>query len=818
MRNKSKPSDKYSKRQQKRNQPPKVAERAGACTLNQQKAASGTLDSIRQHMDQTNSSPPVSPETQLMVHPMASFAGRRTPYPSQYPNSYAGSQDLEGNGRLLRIWQTLARRSKTLLFSSAGGLILGYLITLMLQPVYRTQTSLEVVALNQDFLNMKQASPTSQTDNSYDTSEEATEAKLLLGANLADRVIGKLAPDSGKTAQPIWPIWLRRPGGAQSWPRKLLLKEAASSLKVRATPHTRVLEITVDSVDAQLARDFANTLTQEFIARKGEEHWATAQSTHEWLRRELDDAKSDLRRSEDELQRYARTSGIVLTDETTNVATEKLQQLQKELSAASADRIAKQSRFELAQNSPADSLADVLNDDGRREEQSKINDLSRQLANLSTIYGANYSTMRRTQAELAALQLAMSKQRDEILARIRTDYADARRREDLLANAYDGQTHEVTDQGEKTVQYKILKREVESNRQLYDTMLQQMKQSSIASALRANTVRVVDQAKIPELPVFPDFKIDSAAGMVLGFFASVIVILMRDEMDRTLQQPGDVKQWVDLPELGAIPNARVQARSGPDWRRASVLGGLRTRYSTSGALIPLQEEPSLVAEAFRSALTSILYTSESGKRPQVLVFTSANPADGKTTVVSNLAIASAEIRLRVLVIDADLRRPRMHKLFDLSNDQGLSDFLREEFREGGLSLLVQETKVNNLHILTSGAGTQNAANLLHSPNLPKLVKSLRKQYDMILIDTPPMMQMTDARIVSREADAVVLVARSGRTSRDSLAAAKGRFDEDHTQILGTMLTDWDPRRSKQTYSYGGYAKQSLSYRPDRDAW
>lgn len=724
-----------------------------------------------------NQPSPNPPATELVIHPAASSPSRRSHYLSDYPYGSESSESLRESGGLYRYWQSIVRQRKAICFASLAGLIGGYAITVPIQPVYRARTSLEVVSLNQDFLNLKQASPTAPGDNSYDTSEEATQAKLLSGETLIARVTSKLDRSHSK----------------------LLLDRAARSVKVRSTPHTRVLEITVDSVDPKLAQDFANTLTQEFVAQKAEDHWAAAQNTHEWLRRELDEAKNDLRRSEDDLQRYARTSGIVLTDETTNVATEKLQQVQQALSEAATERIAKQSRFELAQSSPAGSLADVLNDTGLREAQLRINDLSREIANLKAVYNPEYSKVRRLEAELGAIHGAFLRQRDEVLERIRTDYLDAKRREDLLAVAYDNQTREVTDQGEKTVQYKILKREVESNRQLYDTMLQQMKQSSIASALRASTVRVVDRAQTPSVPVFPSFRIDAAAGLLFGLFLGVTFVLIRDQVDRTLQQPGDAQRWIDLPELGAIPNARVI--------------GTRTVE-----LVAWQSKQSLVAEAFRSALTSILYTGENGSRPRVLVFTSANAADGKTTVVSNLAIASAEIRLRVLVIDADLRRPRMHDQFNVRNEYGLSDILQENFSDGLLSVSVQETNIMNLHVLTAGPETQAAAHLLHSPNLPRLLQTLRKEYDMILIDTPPMMQLTDARIVGRQADAVVLVARSGHTTRDSLAAAKQRFAEDHTNVLGTMLTGWDPRRSAKLHAYPASPPPTSSYRPARDSW
>jgi capsular exopolysaccharide synthesis family protein len=199
----------------------------------------------------------------------------------------------------------------------------------------------------------------------------------------------------------------------------------------------------------------------------------------------------------------------------------------------------------------------------------------------------------------------------------------------------------------------------------------------------------------------------------------------------------------------------------------------------------------------------MLFVGENGKRPRVIVFTSANAADGKTTVASNLAIAAAEIRCKVLVIDADLRRPRMHKIFEVPNDLGLSDLLQGELDDALVARAVQQTAIPDLHVLPAGTPTQAAAHLLYSPNFAVLIARLREKYDMICIDTPPMLQMTDARVAGRAADAVILVARAGKTTRDALNAAKERLLEDRLSILGTVLNDWNPKLAPGGY-YGNY--------------
>jgi capsular exopolysaccharide synthesis family protein len=726
------------------------------------------------------------------------------------PYGFEKFDDDDADGGMIEYWRILKRNQLTIIAASMVGLTLGFAIGIPMKPVYRVKTSLEVLSINEDFMNMKHANPNTTEDNNYDTSEEQTQAKLLASSALLERVISKLDPNAAARptvatmAQSGWRSLLHLSNPIKLTPLEKLLNQAADSIKIRPTAKTRVLEITVDCNDRQVATDFANTLTSEFISLNMEARWSTTQQTSEWLRRELDDARSKLRKSEDALQNYASNSGLIFTDETTNVATEKLQQLQQNLSSATADRIAKQSRLELAQNAPAQSLGDVLSDVTLRETESKINDLKRQIADLSTVYNPEYSKLRRLQAELEATESAFSGQRSDILARIKNDFTESKRKEELLALAYNSQAHEVTGQDEKAIQYNILKRDVDSNRQLYDAMLQQMKQASIASAMRASNVRIVDPAQPPNSPAFPNFKLNSALGMICGLILSIAAVTIRERADRTLQQPGDIKLWAEMTEVGVIPAASAVAASARYYEPSKRLSDEAKLLPTKVPQSPVKwNSQSMIAEAFRSTLTSVLFMADTGDMPKVVVFTSANAADGKTTVASNLAIAAAEIRMKVLIVDADLRRPRMHSIFDISNERGLIDILRGEANEASLPDLIQRTQISNLFVLPAGAPTHSASHLLYSPAWAEMLNALRKEYDMIFVDTPPMLQMTDARVAARAADAVILVGRSNHTTRDALIAAKERLAEDRIRVLGAVLNDWNPKSSPGGY-YGSY--------------
>ena len=713
-------------------------------------------------------------------------------------------------GEIMEYLQILRRHKWVIALFALGGLLLGILVGIPQTPVYQARTSLEILSLNEDFLNLKQNNPLSSNQASAETSELQTQSKLLEGDELMQRVLTKLNGNKpvqryrAGTATGLRGI-LHLPPTATLTPHEKLLLGAADSLKVRATPRTRIIELTIDSSDRELASTFANTMAAEFESESLETRWKVTQKTSEGLSHEISDARKNLEASEDALQSYARQSGLLFTDDlqNTNVSSQKLQQIQQELSGATAERIGKQSRFELAQKSSPDSLPDVLNDPGLRDEGTKITDLRRQIADLSVTYTPEYSKLKQMQAQLVALEAAFQHDRAAIIDRVKDDFQDASRKEELLSSAYGAQTREVTGQDEKSVKYNILKREVESNRQLYDMMLQQLKQSSIASALGAAKVRVIDAAQLPMKPTKPNFPINAALGLFSGLFLGILFTLIRERTNRALQQPGDAQFWTNLPELGTIPSAYLGSAKAAKTMALSAGRGRRAMPE----MVTLHQGHSVVSEAFRGVLTSILF-SGNGTRPRVLVFTSASPGEGKTTVVSNLGVALAEIETRVLLIDADLRCPRLHQIFNLPNEGGLSNLLRKELREGeSPEALVQKTDIPGLDVLTSGPATAAAAHLLHSPALADVLSEFKGQYGMVLIDTPPMLQITDARVIGRLADSVVLVARAMQTTRDELIAAKQRFAEDHTRVMGTIFNDWNPKHSP----YNLYAKRKGAY-------
>jgi succinoglycan biosynthesis transport protein ExoP len=735
-------------------------------------------------------------------------------------------------GGVLEYWQMVRRHQSMVLLAIVVGLVAGYLRTLPEERIYQAHTSLEIQGMNEDFLDMKNVTPTASSSYSpeYDIQ---TQVRILQSRALVTAVYDKLAAKkrTGAIDAPdrlsAWrkALKLAPPTTESLWAEALAM--AAGSVRVKASGLNRIVDVTCDSTNPQMAAEFLNALDEEYIQQNLEARWKSTERTGEWLTGQLQGLKVKLEKSDDQLQAYARVSRLTITDEKDNVDEEKLHALQTDLSSAESDRVAKQSKFEMASNSPLGALPDVVDDSNLGDYQKELTDLRRQYAQLRTTFTPVHPEVKRVQVQIATVESELETERANILRRIRNDYEAALHREKLLAAAYADQAHLVTDQAVRVTHYNILKREVDTSRQLYETMLGKLKEASIASALRASNIRVVDDALPAGGPYRPDVSRSCIMGLFCGLFLGVGYAVLRERADRTIQDPGDVTYYLNLPELGVIPSGSVQpTMKGGKTRELIAPGNLGVNgngvpvngngHYRPGELatdrIELEtwtKRTSLLAESFRTTLTSIFFSGTNGNRPRVLVLTSASPKEGKTTVASNLAISVAEINHRVILIDADMRRPRLHKVFGLDNTQGLSDILiqGQPLKDAQVDAAVHATGIPGLYIMPSGTERHSASTLVHSDRLPELMATLRRKFDTIVVDTPPMVNISDARMLARHADALILVVRSAVTTRDAASLAQRRFAEDGVPVMGVILNGWNPHTPGYhyyRYYYAGY--------------
>ncbi|MCP5119604.1 MAG: polysaccharide biosynthesis tyrosine autokinase [bacterium] len=747
--------------------------------------------------------------------------------PGEAPYVYDFQDDGVEAGGLVEYWHILRSHLGFLVLCGVMGALPVLLYTIPQAPVYRASATLEIQVRNPNFLRMYQVSMYDESSLFWDNKDIQTQIEIMQSEAILSRVFARLArPAEGHIATnghiSAWRQALNLPEPVEVDPHAAALDLAASSLNVKTRGDTRIVDISAESTSEAVAADFVNTLAEEYMQQNIESRWEMFQRTGEWLQRQLEEMRINLERSEDELQKYAAKAGLLYVAEQINVAEEKLRQIQQAMSEARADRIAKQSRYDLVKTSPAEALPDVVNDASLRGYQTKLTDLRRQEAELNTTFTPQHVSVLRVRAQLEALEGAIERERQAILQRIKNEFEEAAHREALLDLDFRNQTKLVTDQSARSIQYGILKREVDSNRELYDTILEQVKSASVASALRASNVRLVDPALPPETPISKNLTRAGLVGLTLGGFFGVVFVIARDRMDRSLKQPGDLSGCSNLPELGAIP--KVKWRGGvrivyrpkkkpPAAAKPKALARADVVLPRCIGSITARGNSSLIAESFRATVTSILCCADGGERPTVLTITSPYPGEGKTIVTSNLAIALAEVNQKVLLIDADLRRPRMHEIFAVENTNGLTDMLLDDgtVAEASMRRFIRQTVVKNLSLLPGGDPVAVSAKLLYSSTMVSLLEMAEKEFDMVLIDTPPMMHMPDARVVGRMSHAVILVARAERTNRETALVASQRFAEDGIRVLGSILNCWDPEGAPGRYGpYERYYKYYAS--------
>jgi capsular exopolysaccharide synthesis family protein len=715
------------------------------------------------------------------------------------------SPDLEPS-ELLQLVRTISKHKVLLLLACLGGLAVALLLARVLTPLYQAHTLVEIQGINESYLGMRSLDPLA-ADETLAPSYLQTQLKILQTTTLL-----RMVRDSLELAERPELLahksrlseWKERAGLPRPEPpdaRLAALDWLRDAITVRALPETRLIEITATSTDRDLAAVVANRTAQVYIDQSLDVRWEAIKQTSEWITPKLDELRIKLENSEGALQGYAESSGVMFMPEGENsVAQTKLLQLELELSRAEGERVMKQTEYELASSTRPEFFPRAAEDAAAREYQVRLTDLRRQLAELRENFTPSHYRVQQVQAEIKELEAALAAEHATLTERIANSFKAAQRREDLLKLQYQQQARLVSDQAAKIVRYNILKHEVKSNQDIYELLLREMKEAGVASAMHANNIRVLDPAEPPMQPFSPNRKWYSVIGMVTGLFAGVVFIFARQHADRTLHNPGQTPRYLKVSELGYIPKIVTKKSAEPPKRRTTMLGidapppavdalAGEITPKTAPALVSWYDKSSIPAECFRSALASLRLSADAGTHPRIVVVTSAGPSEGKTTAVTNLGIALAEIEKSVLLVDADVHRPRLHSVFGLSNSPGLTTLLSDvrpvsEYLD---SELARKTAVPGLFLLPSGPMMSDVHGLLNSERVPALLGRLKKTFGTVLIDTPPAMGASYARVLARLADAAILVIRAEQTTIEAAFTAYHRLMEDRIRVFGTIL-------------------------------
>jgi capsular exopolysaccharide synthesis family protein len=727
----------------------------------------------------------------------------------EIPATPAASAALDELTR--RLW----RRKLPIACAAILGALAGLLVCKLQIPVFRAVTSVQLEGLNQDYF-LRDVLPMSPlVANASAQNYLENQVKVLQSRTLAGRVAQKLAGRLQASVKPSLAarvadyLGVRRLQGGRP---EDLTKRVLDALSVRTSLQSQVIEIAYESPDPELAAAAANAAVDEFVAMNREARWQSVEDTTKSLSAQTAELKLKLEQAGSELVRYARESGLVFAGQSgVTLGEDRMRQLEDGLTKAENDSATKQSRYEAAVASPTEALPDALVTGPLREFQTQLEAARRELAESRTLYTPAHYKVKVLEARVGELENAIAQERKAIVARLATESAAAEKTERRLAESHATQLHAIQAETEKEAHYEILRRELETTQRLYDSVLEKVKQASIASALGGANIRVIDGAIPPRLPYSPNPPLAASLGFALGTLGGIGLVIARSRSVK-VSRPGDLA-FPEARELGVIP----AAKHDKELRASKSFLGLGTDNQAQALeLATWQKENSLFAESFRATVASLLFSlpdrgqvmegSGATSAGRALVITSAEPMEGKTTVITNLAIACAETGRRVLLIDCDLRRPRLHDIFGVCNDSGVADIIRSAGNASSVDLraYTRATSVPNLWVLPSGPGVDGVSGLFHSAALIELLARCRKEFDLTFADSPPMSLYPDARMLGKISDGAVLVVRADRTSREDLVRTCYQvLIEDGINIQGTILNGFrmEPGRHRAYTAY-----------------
>ena len=674
-----------------------------------------------------------------------------------------------------------------------------------MRPVYVAAARVEIDRENSYTLPFRDVMP----QESYVDMDNyiETRAKILQSETLALMTITSLklekhpefapAPEKGRArASQI-------PGEADSQEKPKVLDDFLARLGVRRVRNSRLLEVQFEAHDPKLAAKVVNAHLANFVEHNFQTRYDSTVQASNWLATQLDELKITVEKSEDSVVAYERENQIWAIDEKQNITTQKLSDLSRELTVAQADRIRKEASYSLARSGKMDAIPAVRDSRVIQSLLDKRAQLNNQYAEALAQFGPKYPKVLRLEAQLEQHARSLQQEKLNIVGRIESEYRAARQREALLSQALESQKTKTNLLAQKLVQYNILKREAETNKQLHEGLLQRIKEAGVSAGLRSSNIRVVDPALVPSNPARPRKALNILLASFVGLLGGVGLAFFREYLDNTVKTPDDVEYLTQLPSLAMVPalaGLKGHSRNGraPQLPKSQSLEVKEPRVE----LISHERPRSPISEAFRALRTSLLL-SQAERPPQVILVTSALPLEGKTTAAANLAITLAQLGDRTLLVDADLRKPGIAKALNLAEGKrtGLSSYL------AGASTLQEITVVHpdiaNLAVIPAGPIPPNPAELLSSQRWRDAIASLRRDFKFIIVDSPPILSATDAVILSVLADSALLVVRSGETPKEAVTRARDLLVGVRCRLLGIVLNAVD-FTSPYYYSYRYY--------------
>jgi len=668
------------------------------------------------------------------------------------------------------------------------------------KPVYRAETLLEIQKESRDILTAQDLFAPDAVSDVY----LETQYKILESDTLLQNVIDQLGLDHVQEFVPSsrWSWWKKKTGGKglPAAPGGLTERDPAANqgtlalvrdrLEVLPIRRSRLVKISFDSRDPELAARVVNTLASDYIKQDSEARLEASQKASESLSRQLAGVGAKLQESETALQTFARTNNLIFLGtgrgNKENLLDERIRQLQEELTKAQAARIEKESLYKLVLTGDYASLPGAFESKPIQDLTVQLADLERQSAQLSTTLTVRHPKAEQVQNQIKAIEAALTRERKRVAEQITNQYVAAVNWEKLAGRELEQQQQRAHAVAERLAEYDRFQRDVDTNQNLYESLLQHLKEAGFSAELKVSEIRVIDLAKAPQAPVGPRVALNLALAATLGLLLGVGLAFLTESMDKTFKSPGEMEAFLGSTLLASVPWTKsLKGRNPPVALFSRSLHRSGLEISTQPA----------VCEAFRCLGASVLLFAASHPLSSIVI-ASAQPGEGKTTVAINLSRVLAELGRRVLLIDLDLRNPSIQSVFGI----GRESIVRYLSGEQNWRSMVQPTASQGLDVLLCGPPPPNPVKLITSGLMRKLLTEASREYVFVVMDSSPLLRVPEGRILASVADGVILV-NSSNTPRDVVQRAMTAISGVGATVVGVVLNKFS---SKNDQYYGAY--------------
>jgi capsular exopolysaccharide synthesis family protein len=572
-----------------------------------------------------------------------------------------------------------------------------------------------------------------------------------------------------------------------------------SRLNVKRPPNTYLLLISYRSPDPGLSADVANAIANSYLAHTYDIRIRSSASLSNFMEKQLDELKAKMEKSSLALVQFEKDLDVINPEEKTNILSSRLLQLNTEYTAAQAERVRKEAAWDGMQSGSVEAAQVSSQGQDLAKLSDSLNQARQRFALVKSTYGSTHPEYRKAASEVAEVERQYESTRKNIADRIHVEYREALNREQMLQKTVAATKAEWDRINSRSFEYLQLKREADADKTLYDELIRKIREADINAGFQNNNIRIADVARPPLHPVFPNLKLNLFLAFLCSTFLAVGAALLQDTLDTTLRDPKEASRFLGTDVIGTMPIDRLMAQL-PKSAASAQTAAIVAKTAQSGNRKGYYRSASDFEEAVRTIRNTILLSDFEG-RLRSIVITSAAPGEGKSTIAAHLAIANADRGKKTLLVDGDLRRPSLHTKFGFTPQDGLSNVLTGELPWQDVVLPVEGRP--NLSLLPAGLGSHRAADLI-GPRLAALLDEFAKEYDLVFMDSPPLLGFAECLQMATAADGVLIISQAGETRRKAVAEVISVLNRLRANIVGVVLNQVSQNTSSDGYSYYGY--------------